>query len=289
MQPELINSRQGLRRVIAIIIDADRGLPNLFVDLEGTNLGRKGTIALVTILVANRSRVYLVDVTTLGSAAFTTEGSDGSTLKSILESREFIKVFFDVRNDSDALFGLFGVNVARVHDLQLMELPLHEPGYRGFLNGLAKCIGGHADLSWDESQVWRSVKDRGKKLFAPELGGSYAVFDERPLSKAIESYCVQDVTLMPKLYNRYAKHLCDHWWSKMESESSARIRSSHAPEYDGNDSNKRYGPQSWGFWTPPSNFTSPVRLRMRAAIPILSSPPPKPIRAVEPPVNSPPT
>lgn len=66
--------------------------------------------------------MYLVDVTTLGRSVFDTAGSDKRTLKHILESEDTIKVFFDIRNDSDALFSLCGVRIGGVEDTQLMEL-----------------------------------------------------------------------------------------------------------------------------------------------------------------------
>ena len=44
------------------------------------------------------------------------------SLKAILESPKTPKVFFDVRMDSDALYALFGVKLAGIIDLQLMEV-----------------------------------------------------------------------------------------------------------------------------------------------------------------------
>lgn len=44
------------------------------------------------------------------------------SLKSILESSMTPKVFFDVRTDSDALYGQFGIRLAGIIDLQLMEV-----------------------------------------------------------------------------------------------------------------------------------------------------------------------
>lgn len=44
------------------------------------------------------------------------------SLQSILESPKTPKVFFDVRTDSDALFAQFGIKLAGIIDLQLMEL-----------------------------------------------------------------------------------------------------------------------------------------------------------------------
>ncbi|KAK4888891.1 hypothetical protein LTR49_028818, partial [Elasticomyces elasticus] len=64
----------------------------LYVDLESNNLSRNGTLSLVTILLEPEREVYLVDVTTLWRDAFTTAGTGGCTLKSVLESRDIVEV-----------------------------------------------------------------------------------------------------------------------------------------------------------------------------------------------------
>lgn len=48
-----------------------------------------------------------------------------------------MKVFFDIRHDSDALFGLFKINLDGIHDLQLMELATRDLQKR-HLHGSAK-------------------------------------------------------------------------------------------------------------------------------------------------------
>ncbi|KAJ6482467.1 hypothetical protein C8R45DRAFT_1099752 [Mycena sanguinolenta] len=60
---------------------------------------------------SDNDTVWLVDVVVLRADAFDVTGAGGKTLRSILESRSIKKLFFDVRNDSDALFNLFGVAV----------------------------------------------------------------------------------------------------------------------------------------------------------------------------------
>jgi exonuclease 3'-5' domain-containing protein 1 len=50
-----------------------------------------------------------------------------------------------------------------------------------------------------------TVKDTGLQLYAPETGGSYAVFDERPLKTILLEYCVQDMVYMPELWDVYQR------------------------------------------------------------------------------------
>lgn len=96
--------------------------PSLFVDLEGDNLSRHGMISILQLYIHPESHVYLIDVHKLGADVFDTPSANGLTLRSALESPTISKVFFDVCNDSDALYGLFNVMLAGIHDLQLMEL-----------------------------------------------------------------------------------------------------------------------------------------------------------------------
>ena len=77
-------------------------------------------------------------MTTLQHNAFDTVGSSGCTLRAVLESDNIIKIFFDIRNDSDALFSLYGVRVGGIEDLQLMELASQTFNKR-HINGSAKC------------------------------------------------------------------------------------------------------------------------------------------------------
>jgi exonuclease 3'-5' domain-containing protein 1 len=95
--------------------------PSLYVDLEGEKLSRNGHISLITVLVTSESHVYLIDVHSLQETAFTSAGKAGMTLRTILEFGSIPKVFFDVHNDSDALFAHFGIALQGIQDVQLME------------------------------------------------------------------------------------------------------------------------------------------------------------------------
>jgi exonuclease 3'-5' domain-containing protein 1 len=84
----------------------------MYIDLEGVNLCREGSLSILTLLIDTgipTIRVCLIDVYSLGSQAFNITGIKGKTLKDILQDEKIPKVFFDVRNDSDALFAHFGV------------------------------------------------------------------------------------------------------------------------------------------------------------------------------------
>ncbi|KAK0263115.1 hypothetical protein LTR35_017614 [Friedmanniomyces endolithicus] len=232
MDPKFLDTTTKLEKFLSDLGNCDGQPPRLYVDLEGNNLSRNGTLSLVTILLEPEADVYLIDVTTLGRGAFTTAGIGGRTLQAVLESKDIIKVFFDIRNDSDALFGLYEIRVAGIEDLQLMELASRNFSKR-HVNGLAKCIERESTIPFVERQRWQLVKDNGKHLFDPQRGGSYAVFDQRPLQKDIKEYCTQDVTFMPHLRDIYRRKLCDAWWRKIAVETNGRIQLSQSPSFRG--------------------------------------------------------
>ncbi|EFX06436.1 hypothetical protein CMQ_6757 [Grosmannia clavigera kw1407] len=148
--------------------------PSLYIDLEGVYLFREGTVSILQVYVLPLGRAYLLDVHTLKDAAFLTPGTNGRTLKDLLESSAIPKVFFDVRNDSDALFFHFKINLAGVQDLQLMELASRTHS-RKYVAGLAKCIDRDGNLSPAKGAKWKATKEKGLKMFMPESGGSYEV------------------------------------------------------------------------------------------------------------------
>lgn len=108
------------KEAIIALVDELQALPagtSLFIDLEGISLSRRGSISLVIIFVQPQNRVYLVDVHALQSSAFTKAAANGITLKIILEAEAVSKIFFDLRNDSDALHHHFGVRLRGVEDV----------------------------------------------------------------------------------------------------------------------------------------------------------------------------
>lgn len=67
-----------------------------------------------------------------------------------------------------------------VEDVPLMELASRK-GYKDFVASLAKCIERDDDLSAWAKAEWKCVKENGVKLFSPDKGGRYEVFNDRPI------------------------------------------------------------------------------------------------------------
>jgi exonuclease 3'-5' domain-containing protein 1 len=243
-EAEIIDTAAALKSFLDGL-PQDNTKPNLFIDLEGNNLSRHGTLSLITVLVEPRHTVHLIDVHTLGNQAFTlaSTANGATTLKNILESVAIAKVFFDIRHDSDALYSLYGISVGGIEDLQLMELASRK-GDKSAVSSLSKCVERDAAISTAEKQKWRAIKEEGRALFDSARNGSYAVFDQRPLSPTVERYAAQDVVQMPNLYETYDGLLGEDWRGKVQVETLARIALSQSAGFvDGKHLGK--GPAAW--------------------------------------------
>ncbi|KAG5935996.1 hypothetical protein E4U60_002838 [Claviceps pazoutovae] len=63
------------RGTLINLIDSIKNLPTLYVDLEGCQLSRNGTISIVTLYATTLATAYMVDVHKLGKHAFTTSNT----------------------------------------------------------------------------------------------------------------------------------------------------------------------------------------------------------------------
>ena len=207
--------------------------PIMYIDLEGVDLCREGTISILTLLINTETptrRVCLIDVHVLGAQAFNTTGVEKKTLKDILQDESIPKVFFDVRNDSDALFAHFGVQLRGVEDVQVMESATRRTTTsRRLLSGLAKCVENNMPMS--ERGEWKLAKGKGERLFKPEYGGSCEVFNQRPIPEEIVDYCAGDFQCLPELRDKFWRTRTSRWRDLVKEESKKRVAASQRPEY----------------------------------------------------------
>ncbi|CAG9953920.1 unnamed protein product [Clonostachys rosea f. rosea IK726] len=242
-----VNDAATLARMVDILDELPTTVqPSIYIDIEGVNLSRHGTVSIMQIHHLSPECTYLIDVYTLGKECFSTPGGKGRTLKHILESETVLKVFFDVRNDSDALYSHYQISLAGIYDLQLMELATRTFSKR-CVNGLSRCIERDAPLSSRERSIWAQTKDNGVRLFAPEKGGRYEVFNERPMLDGIKSYCAQDVQILPRLWEYYNGRISHQWRDRVIAESKARVQLSQSPTYQGKGQHMALAPAGWVF------------------------------------------
>jgi exonuclease 3'-5' domain-containing protein 1 len=115
-------------------------------------------------------------------------------------------------------------------------------GNKRLLHGLAKCTREDSGLSAREKANWEQVKEKGLKLFAIEKGGRPDVFNVRPLSEDLTTYCVQDVTSLPSLYALYGSKIDEIWASWVRKETKRRLVESMSAEYKPHGSHKELAP-----------------------------------------------
>ncbi|KAL7946448.1 ribonuclease H-like domain-containing protein [Trichoderma barbatum] len=270
-ETEFVNTLEGVASIADWVDRQDTWMkdiqPPMYIDLEGERLGRNGTVSLMTVLVypgESLEHIFVIDIYTLGSAAFDAIGERGKSLKNILEEPEISKVFFDVRNDSEALFALYGVRLRGVRDLQLMDSAARpNTQARRLLSGLAKCME-FVPLTAAQKAEWTLCKDKGERLWNPDKGGSYSVFNTRPLSAEVLRYCAGDVAYLPAMYKKYASKT-NRWRDFVLEASQKRVAASQGGENQPQGMERALSPwtaeenamlDSWSEVNPPRDYFS---------------------------------
>lgn len=142
----------------------------LYIDQEGWNLGRNGELQLMQIGLPKAEKIWLIHISELGTAAFSTsatEAKQSADLKTILESSDRYKAFWDCRGDSDALWALYGIKLdpAAVIDLQLLDLATTDDHKRRKkVKGLRTAVQTRLNLPPEEEKAWLQTKEDGLEI-----------------------------------------------------------------------------------------------------------------------------
>ncbi|KAJ6005731.1 hypothetical protein N7451_003675 [Penicillium sp. IBT 35674x] len=233
----VVDTSTGMKELLEALNNLPSDPPSLYIDIEGVNLSRTGSISIMQIFVLPQRRIYLVDIHVLKDEAFSQQGPSGITLRSVLESPSIPKVFYDVRNDSDALFAHYHISLDGIQDLQLMELATRKFSKR-YVTGLGKCIEHDAQMTSGEraSNLQRTPDESYSRPNSVVL---------MKYSTPILQYCAQDVHLLPKLWRKYHQAMTPAWAEKVETEVKNRIKLSQSATYKSNGRDKALGPKHW--------------------------------------------
>ncbi|KAK2812541.1 hypothetical protein FQN50_001185 [Emmonsiellopsis sp. PD_5] len=134
----IISSTTDLQSLLSKIPALPTSPPSLYVSLvgDGNYYGQPGErFGFLCLYIPPHSKIYLIDIQQLGEAVFTItaptntaatpndESGDttSTSLKAILESPTIPKVFGSISGPSRALLWRFGVSVAGVHDILMMQ------------------------------------------------------------------------------------------------------------------------------------------------------------------------
>lgn len=221
MSLQVINTTELVAELADSIANLPVSPPSLYIDLKGINTSRQDSISIVTLFVLPSEAVYIVDIEKLGAAAFSTEGDAKQSFQATLESEAIPKVFFDVRNGSGVLRTNFQVNLAEVHDVQLMEFATRNGPRRRYYS-LTRCIYRDFDLGPQPLLEWELCRSVGRALLESEVG-NFEIFDERSLGKTIAAYCAQNVIFLPELWNAYDSKLTPGRRARVATKTRERL------------------------------------------------------------------
>lgn len=96
----------------------------------------------------------------------------------------------------DALYHMFGIFPVSMLDCQIVLMNSPRRRQHNFVMGLRKAMDLTRTVSEAEKMRFARIKDAGKRLFAPELGGSYDVWEKRPIAPALLNYMSTDIVVL---------------------------------------------------------------------------------------------
>lgn len=172
----------------------------IFAAAKSPLLGRGGSISILQLSIVGSVRspnsTFLIDICTLGRAAFDEVAGAATSLREILASRTILKVTFDCRNLADALYNVYGVLLENTKDMQCMHM-LSMPTAR-YLTGFYKVLTEHGIR-----ESWHATVDGCADLRSYYLEetppAEYAV---RPLGGNVMMMCLMDILWYDDLWVR---------------------------------------------------------------------------------------
>lgn len=232
----VINTKEKVVNMVDTLTALPVNEPNIGVDLEGKSLGRDGPLYIAIVHDYKAGHTYVVDIHNLQAEAFDTCGNDGkSTLRSVLESDETPKLFYDVRQDSDALYHQFGIRLDGILDVQLFKLAYSSRSFDSpaqYRTGLYKAICSCITITLEDNQKWLAIKKVGKELWNPDQGGSWDRFTERNKRKEIIEYCLVDVVHLRTLYYKAVNGLSARWIARVKETTQKSIEETWSEDFE---------------------------------------------------------
>lgn len=217
-----VDSVAGVRAASAAVMHSGA----ISIDLEGIDLGRTGRISTLQMCDGdtsqssergerNKSTVYVIDVASLGSAAF--ESDNG--LRSLLESVVDVQL------------------LAVTKQMLTCKSMVHLPGLGGMFAGPGSV------LSFDEKRRMNEIREKARKLYLPKCGGSFDAWLARPLSSVLLEYSA-DVRFFGSLRETLSQ-VEEQFGCALKSAVEGRIRSAQAPTFSNGDHLSRVEDELW--------------------------------------------
>ena len=93
-----------------------------------------------------------------------------------------------------------------------------------------------------ETADWTATKISGVRLFAPEKGGSFDVFKQRPLNPLLIPYSINDVVCLPQLFEKFISNLSKHTKRDVKSKTEQAILETLSSQYQGKGRDRTFSP-----------------------------------------------
>ncbi|TGO18060.1 hypothetical protein BTUL_0012g00040 [Botrytis tulipae] len=179
---------------------------------NGVGLSRKGAITFFTMTIRSLNTTYTFDVQVLGDRLFNMVGNNSLSLRVILESKEFGQVWWDVRNDFEALSHHYNLHPHFDLDLQLLDI-MSAGGNRARLNSLIASVRKNqaGESRMNDPTMWRgysgtwSSKKKEVKDYLDWNG--FEALEIRPANSIVLLGCRIDTEILPELFDHLLQRL----------------------------------------------------------------------------------
>jgi hypothetical protein len=151
-----------------------------------------------------------------------------------MKSSSIIKVFYDPRNDMDALCNKFNIIVNNIICLQLCHLAYRrykERRLTRYVFGLTKTIQCYIESN-HKKEIAMNIRDDAKHILDPKFGDNYHQFAIRPLDLKLIEYCIVDVFYFDQLLEKFYVPLGNNIKRKVLKYSQKRLVEYKKPGYD---------------------------------------------------------
>lgn len=185
----LVNTAEALQDACKSL----RGKTPIVIDLEGSNLGRGGSVTMLQI-ASSPEQVYCFDVMQMGDFAF-------QMLKPLLEDANILKLCFDCRCDADALLHLHGIYLRGIYDLQILFTLLFQAGNDPYLKGLYHALQMPNIIEMEIRDDVLLRKRQCKRMMQTAHGR--LLFLQRPVPTFVLEYCALDVVFLFNMYYQW--------------------------------------------------------------------------------------
>lgn len=208
-----------LKDGVELALDCE-GTPEIVengVIIPGGGFGRNGNLSFLSMTIISMNKTYLFDVWTLKLETFERKNEDGVSLKQVLESENIIQLWWDVRSDWDTLYHVFGIQIGKVRDLQLMEFLSRTGSQNTHIYGLARTMReeGKDFMGREELEEWLYAKQSGSNYFKEH---DWKPLVERPINETARSYIAGDTDCLFQLHNRLYTRM-QRWSSLMQGKT----------------------------------------------------------------------